>query len=82
MFLNRVAMIAGGEGRPLERCGTPNAPSSNTDLCAKRSYNNLAMTLGSCKVTKKDTVGAGPQKMAVRLSLIAHCQFAGQSNGQ
>ena len=36
------------------------------------------MTLGSCKVKKEDTVGAGPQKMAVNLSLIA--QYAAQSN--
>ena len=42
------------------------------------------MTLGSCKVKKnyyesekKDKVGAGPQKMAVNLSLIE--QYAGQS---
>ena len=34
------------------------------------------MTLGSCKVKKADTVGAGPQKEAVDLSLIA--QYAGQ----
>ena len=31
---------------------------------------NLAMTLWSCKVNKGDKVGAGPQKMAVNLSLI------------
>ena len=28
------------------------------------------MTLWSCKVKKEDKVGAGPQKMAVNLSLI------------
>ena len=28
------------------------------------------MTLGSCQAKKEDMVGAGPQKMAVNLSLI------------
>ena len=36
------------------------------------------MTLWSCKVKKEDKVGAGPQKMEVKLSLIE--QYAGQSN--
>ena len=36
------------------------------------------MTLGSCNVKKEDKVGAGPQEMAVNLSLIE--QYAGQSN--
>ena len=40
------------------------------DLCAKHSWKNLAMTLGSCKAKKEDMVGAGPQKVAVNLSLI------------
>ena len=61
-------------------CGTPEIPSSNIyiHLCAKHSCKNLAMTLGSCNVNKEDRVGAGPQKMAVCLSLIEH--YAGQSN--
>ena len=56
----------------------PKILSSNLDLCAKHSCKNLAMTLGSCNVKKEDRVGAGPQKMAVYLSLIE--QYAGQSN--
>ena len=36
------------------------------------------MTLWSCKVKKEDKVGAGPQKMEVKLFLIE--QYAGQSN--
>ena len=34
------------------------------------------MTLWSCKVKKEDKVGAGAQKMVVKLSLIE--QYAGQ----
>ena len=34
------------------------------------------MTLWSCKVKKEDKVGAGPQKMAVNLSLIE--QYSGR----
>jgi len=30
-------------------------------LCSKHSLKNLAMTLGSCRVKKEDSVGAGPQ---------------------
>ena len=33
------------------------------------------MTLGSCKVKKVDKVGAGPQKMAVNMSLIEGSQI-------
>ena len=88
MFANRVAMVAGGEGRPpvLPQCGTPNVPSSNmfnyTDLCAKHSCKKLAilMTVGSCQVKNPDTVGAVAQKMAVTLPLIA--QYAGQLHKQ
>ena len=36
------------------------------------------MALGSCKVKKEDTVGAGPQKLAVHLSLTV--QYAGHSS--
>ena len=36
------------------------------------------MTLGSCRVKKEDSVGAGPQNMFVNLFLMA--QYAGQSN--
>ena len=74
MFVNRVAVIAGGEGKPLVLL--PKTPSSNIDLCVKHSCRNLAMTLWSCKVKKEDKVGAGPQKMAVNLSLIE--QYSGQ----
>ena len=35
------------------------------------------ITLWSCKVKKEDKVGAGPQKMAVNLSLIE--RYSGQS---
>ena len=35
------------------------------------------MTLGSCRVKKEDSVGAGPQNMFVNLFLMA--QYAGQS---
>ena len=38
------------------------------------------MTLWLCKMKKEDKVGAGPQKMAVNLSLIE--QYAGQSETQ
>ena len=38
------------------------------------------MTLWLYKVKKKDKVGAGPQKVAVNLSLIE--QYAGQSNAK
>jgi len=38
------------------------------------------MTLGSCRVKKEDSVGAGPQNMSVNLFLMA--QYAGQSNIQ
>ena len=37
-----------------------------------------AMTLGSCRVKKEDSVGAGPQNMFVNLFLMA--QYAGQTN--
>ena len=71
MFVNRVALIAGGEGKPLVLQHLYTL-SSNIDLCAKHSRKNLAMTLWSCKVKKEDKVGAGPQKMVVNLSLIEH----------
>ena len=77
MFVNRVAVIAGGKGKPLVLRHLQTL-SSNIDLCAKHSCKNLAMTLWSCKVKKEDKVGAGPQKMVVNLSLIE--RYAGQSN--
>lgn len=46
-------------------------------LCAKYSFRNLALTLGSCKAKKQDNVGAGPHKILVNLLLIE--QHAGQS---
>ena len=30
-------------------------------LCSKHSLKNLAMTLGSCRVKKEDSVGTGPK---------------------
>ena len=70
MFVNRVATVARDEGKPLVLRLHSKTISSNIDLCAKHSCQNLAMTLWSCKVKKEDKVGAGPQKMVVNLSLI------------
>ena len=77
MFVNRVAEIAGGEGKPLMLRHLYTV-SSNIDLYAKHSCKNLAVTLWSCKVKREDKVEAGPQKMVVNLSLIE--RYAGQSN--
>jgi len=41
----------------------------------KTFLKNLAMTLGSCRVKKEDSVGAGPQNMFVNLFLMAQFFF-------
>ena len=46
-------------------------------LGSKHSLKKLAMTLGSSRVRKEDSVGAEPQNMFVNLFLMA--QYAGQS---
>ena len=66
--------------RQATSAAAPLNHSSNIDLCAefKHSCKKLAMTLWSCKVKKEDKIGAGPQKMVVKLSLIE--QYAALSN--